>query len=215
MKGVTLRTLLAVAAAAAVVVAMESRPGAAGRTGIPVVERLIATAVNLTDNHPVPVGRVDFVIERWSTPEELESLRASKGPQMPMLDALQNVRRRAGTLFTPGLQALGTRSRERRPQSILFAQQIDTPAGRRVVLATDKQLGFGDSIPDPKTWDGGQLPSNFQFTLFDIRFGADGIGVGKMAPESKVAYNSATKTFEIQDFAKEPERLTGVRSEKP
>ena len=215
MKGVTLRTLLAVAAAAAVVVAMESRPGAAGRTGIPVVERLIATAVNLTDNHPVPVGRVDFVIERWSTPEELESLRASKGPEMPMLDALQNVRRRAGTLFTPGLQALGTRSRERRPQSILFAQQIDTPAGRRVVLATDKQLGFGDSIPDPKTWDGGQLSSDFQFTLFDIRFGADGIGVGKMAPESKVAYNSATKTFEIQDFAKEPERLTGVRSEKP
>ena len=215
MKGVTLRTLLAVAAAAAVVVAMESRPGAAGRTGIPVVERLIATAINLTDNHPVPVGRVDFVIERWSTPEELESLRASKGPEMPMLDALQNVRRRAGTLFTPGLQALGTRSRERRPQSILFAQQIDTPGGRRVVLATDKQLGFGDSIPDPKTWDGGQIPSDFQFTLFDIRFGADGIGVGKMAPESKVAYNSATKTFEIQDFAKEPERLTGVRSEKP
>jgi hypothetical protein len=215
MKRVTLRTLLAVAAAAAVGVAMQSHPGAAGRTGIPVVERLVATAINLTDNHPVPVGRVDFVIERWSTPEELDSLRATKAPAMPMLDALQNVRRRAGTLFTPGLQAVGTRSRERRPQSILFAQEINTPTGRRVVLATDKQLGFGDSIPDPKTWNGGPLPSDFQFTLFDIRFGTDGIGVGKMAPENKVAYNSATRTFEIQNFAKEPERLTGVRSEKP
>jgi hypothetical protein len=215
MNRVTLRTVLALAVAATACLVMESRPGAAGRAGIPVVERLIATAVNLTDNHPVPVGRVDFVIERWSTPEELESLRASKGPVMPMLDALQNVRRRAGTLFTPGLQAVGTRSRERRPQSILFAQEINTPGGRRVVLATDKQLGFGDSVPDPKTWDGGPLASDFQFTLFDIRFGADGIGVGKMAPEGKVAYNQATKTFEIQNFAKEPERLTGVRSEKP
>ena len=215
MKGLTLRTLLAVAAVAAVMVSMESRPGAAGRTGIPVVERLIATAVNLTDNHPVPVGRVDFVIERWSTPAELDTLRASKAPAMPLLDALQGVRRRAGTLFTPGLQGLGTRSRERRAQSILFAQEINTPAGRRVVLATDKQLGFGDSIPDPKMWNGERYESDFQFTLFDIRFGADGVGVGKMAPEAKVAFNSATKTFEIQDFAKEPERLTGVRSEKP
>jgi hypothetical protein len=215
MNRVTLRTVLALAVAATVCLVMESRPGAAGRTGIPVVDRLVATALNLSDNHPVPVGRVDFVIERWSTPEELESLRASKAPAMPMLDALQSVRRRAGTLFTPGLQAVGTRSRERRPQSILFAQQIDTPGGRRVVLATDKPLGFGDTIPDPKTWDGEELSSDFQFTLFDIRFGPDGVGVGKMAPESKVAYNSATKSFEIQDFGKLPERLVGVRSEKP
>ena len=134
---------------------------------------------------------------------------------MPMLDTLQSVRRRAGTLFTPGLQAIGTRSRERRPQSILFAQQINTPAGRRVVIATDKQLGFGDQIPDPKTWNGEPLSSDFEFTLVDIRFAPDGVGVGKIALESKVAYDAAIKTFEVKDFAKEPARLTGVRSEQP
>ena len=214
MKRVTLRTLAALAAAAAIAVAMESRPGAAGRTGIPVVERLVATAQNITDNHPIPVGRTDIVIERWSTPEELERLRAHSDPSMQMLDALQDVRRRAGTLFTPGLQALGTRSRDRRAQSILFAQQIETPSGRRVVIATDKRLGFGDAMPDPKTWDGEQLSSEFEFTLFDIRFGADGVGVGKMAAQDQVAYNPAIKSFEIQNFAQEPVRLAGVRSEK-
>jgi hypothetical protein len=215
MNRVTLRTVLAIAAAAAVCVVMESRPGAAGRAGIPVVDRLVGTALNLTDNHPVPLGRIDIVIERWSTPEELERLRAHSGSAAQMLDALQEVRRRAGTLLSPGLQGLGTRSRDRRAQSILFAQQIDTPAGRRVVIATDKRLGFGDAMPDPKTWDGEQLTTDFEFTLFDIRFGPDGIGVGKMAQHDKVVYNQATKTFEIQDFAKQPERLTGVRSEKP
>jgi len=214
MKGVTLRIVLAVAAAAAVCVAMESRPGAAGRTGIPVVERLVATAQNIADNHPIPVGRVDIVIERWSTPDEIENLRAHSGPAMQMLDVLQNVRRRAGTMFTPGLQGLGTRSRDRRAQSILFAQQIDTPAGRRVVIATDKTMGFGDSIPDAKAWDGGQLSTEFEFTLFDIRFGADQTGVGKIAQQDKVAFNAATRGFEIRDFAAQPERLVGVRVEK-
>ena len=214
MNRVTLRTVLALAAAASISIATESRPGAAGRTGIPVVERLVATAQNITDNHPIPVGRTDIVIERWSTPEELERLRANSSSSMQMLDALQDVRRRAGTLFTPGLQALGTRSRDRRAQSILFAQQIDTPSGRRIVIATDKALGFGDTMPDPKTWDGGQLKTDFVFTLFDIRFGADGVGVGKMAAQDKVAYNPAIKSFEIQNFAQEPVRLSGVRSEK-
>jgi hypothetical protein len=209
------RPLLAAAATAVVCLATSPNPGAAGRTGIPVVERLVGTGVNLTDDHPVPVGRIDIVIERWSTPEELESLRASSGPSMQMLDVLQSVRRRAGTLFTPGLQAVGTRSRERRPQSILFAQEVNSPSGRRVVIATDQHLGFGDSVPDPKTWNGEPLASDFQFTLVDIRFGADGIGVGKIAPQDKVAYNAATKSFEIQDFAKQPERLMSVRSEKP
>jgi hypothetical protein len=210
-----LRPLLASGIAAIVCLVVGPRAGAAGRTGIPVVDRLVATALNITDNHPVPVGRIDIVIERWSTPEELERLRAHSASATQMLDALQDVRRRAGTLLTPGLQGLGSRSRDRRAQSILFAQEVETPAGRRVVIATDKRLGFGDSVPDPKMWNGEQLPTDFEFTLFDIRFGADGVGIGKSAQQDSVVYNQATKTFEIREFAKQPERLTGVRSEKP
>lgn len=216
MTRVNLRPILATAFVAIVCLALSPRPGADGRGGMPFVERLVATAVNLSeDGHPVPVGRIDFVIERWSTEAERESLRANSGPSLHMLDALQVVRRRAGTVLSPGLQGVGTRSRDRRAQSIQFAQVLNTPTGRQVVIATDQQLGFGDSTPSPRLWDGKQYSTDFEFTLIDIRFGPDGVGVGKLAPESKVAYNSATKTFEIKNYDKEPERLSGVRAEKP
>jgi hypothetical protein len=49
----------------------------------------------------------------------------------------------------------------------------------------------------------------------DIRFGADGQGVGKVAPASQVAYNKETRLFEVQDFATQPVRLTNVHTEMP
>jgi hypothetical protein len=98
-----------------------------------------------------------------------------------------------------------------------FAREIETPAGRRVVIATDQDLQFGERTPQYLGFGErtSRPPSEYAFTLLDIRFGPDGEGVGKLAPATMVVYNKETKTIEIENYGAQPVRLTEVRSEKP
>jgi hypothetical protein len=186
-----------------VCLALSPAPGAAVSPG-PIVERLTATAVT-TGSAPESAGRIDIVIERWSTEAERENMLRASGPAR-LLDALHMVLHRTGFVLSPGVQGLGSRSRGRRARNIQFAHEIKTPAGRQVVIATDQHLGFGDPALTPRQTD-------YEFTLIDIRFGPDGVGVGKMAPESKVAYNKETKMIELANYGTLPEQLHAVTSE--
>lgn len=206
MSRLTLRPILATAVAAIVCLTMSPRPGATGNVA-PFVERLVAKAVNMTPGGPESAGHIDIVIERWSTEVERESLLRTtidSGPAKLLL-ALQTVTRRAGFVQSPGLQGLGARARTRRAHNFQFAHEIKTPTGRQVVIATDQHLGFGDSAR-------GWRASDYEFTLIDIRFGPDGVGVGKLAPESKVTYNSEKKTIELENYGTLPEQLSAVTS---
>jgi hypothetical protein len=111
-----------------------------------------------------------------------------------------------GVVLIPGIQGAGARVRTPRPKNVLFAREVTTPKGRQVIVATDQALAFGEPT---RTW-----PSDYEFTLLDIRFGADGTGVGKLARPGKVIYNKNTKSIEIDDYAAQPVRLADVRSEK-
>ena len=82
-----------------------------------------------------------------------------------------------------------------------------TAKGRQVIIGTDQYLAFGEPT---KQW-----PSDYEFTLLDIRFGPDGTGVGKLGPPAKMVYNKETKLIELDNYAAQPARLTDVRSEKP
>jgi hypothetical protein len=202
-----LRPALASVFTALVCLAVSARPGAVGSAG-PIVERLVATAVTVTDLGRDIDGRIDIVIERWSSEEQASLIRTSLDSGAPkLLAALQFVQRRAGFVLSPGIQGTGSRARLRRSRNIQFAHEIKSQNGRQVVIATDQHLGFGEPRSLART------PHDQEFTLIDIRFGADGIGVGKIASESKVAYNRDKKTLELADFGKLPERLTGVKSE--
>ena len=75
-----------------------------------------------------------------------------------------------------------------------------------LIVATDQYLAFGEPTLN---W-----PSDYEFTLLDIRFGVDGTGVGKLAGHDQVVYNKNTNIFEIADYVAQPVRLTDVRSEK-
>ena len=225
MNRLTLRPILATAAAAIVCLAMSPRPGATGNL-VPFVERLVAAAVNMTPGGPEPLGRIDIVIERWSTEVERANLLRTTidGGPARLLPALRTVTRRAGFVQSPGRHGLGARARERRAQNFQFAQEIKTPTGRQVVIATDQHLGFGEPpartqvvIATDQHPDSGEKTDNVplpepEFTLLDIRFGPDGNGVGKMAPAAKVAYNPTKKIFEIQNYAAQPVRLSEVKS---
>lgn len=172
-------------------------------------EQLVARAVSAPDAGGVTGGRIDIVIERWSTDAERETLLRGLGANDPaaLLVGLGKVFHRNGVVELPGAQALGARARLRRVRNLKFAQQIETPKGRQVIVVTDQHLGFGELGRDFKSWQP-------EFTLLDIRIGPDGKGVGKLAPAAKVTFNARTHALEVADYASQPIRLRDVRSEQ-
>jgi hypothetical protein len=173
---------------------------AAGADDPPPALRLRAFAVDLGSSRtPTRTGTLDIVIERWSTPEELRTLRSAvieKGEE-GLLSALQDLKRVG---YIRGSTSIGW--------DIHFAhQQPVSDGGRRVVIATDRPMSFWEAANRPRSAD-------YQFTLAEIRIRADGKGEGKLVPAAKVDYDEETNTLEIENYALEPVRLTEVRVEK-
>jgi hypothetical protein len=204
MRSETIRPIPAIIFAAAVCLAV-SPPPDAGATGA-FVERLVARAPS--DADPAGASRIEILIQRWSTDAERDDLRGTlleRGPDA-LLSAVQRVLKRpAGVVVIPGIPGAGARVRTRQARNVLFARDLETPKGRQVIIVTDQYLAFGEPTKD---W-----PSDYQFTVLDIRFGPDGTGTGKLAPPAKVVYNKATKIIELDNYAAQPARLIGIRSE--
>jgi hypothetical protein len=224
MKVVSLRAALAGVCVAAVCLAIGPRPNAAQEqparrgtlpegypqpaskpTTSPVLAHFAAKAPFEGDSGTP--SRIDIMIERWSTDKELEDMHGAlaKNGANALLPTLQGMIRRTGVVLIPGVQGAGARSRLRRPFNVYFARQIETPKGRQVVLGADHYLAFGQRTAE---W-----PSDFEFSLVDIRLGPDGSGVGKVARAGNVVYNKAAKTIELGDYSKLPAQLTEVKSE--
>src|SRR3954463_4642846 len=185
---------------------MTSDVGAAGRTEFPA--RFVAKAISVSG--PQESGRVEIFVERWSTDEEVEKLLATveKGDRGDLSRVLEQQRVRAGVVLMPGVQGHGERVRTRTPKNFQFAREIITPAGRRVILASDERLGLGERRLEARK-------EMSEFSLMDIRFGPDGTGVGKVAGAGDVFYNPKTKMLDLKNYDKKPVRLVKVKSAKP
>jgi len=130
-------------------------------------------------------GRVDIMIQRWSTDQELQRLRdALLHPDTPqLLAALHLQPRRIGIVLMPGIQAHGARARTRTPRNLLFARQVVGPTGRRVIAASDERLGLGEPPIEARK----SVP---EFSLLDIRLEPGGSGVGKVAGAADVTFSA-------------------------
>jgi len=223
MSFVSLRSIVAPLVGAAICLALSPRPGATAKE--PMTARFVARALTVSDAKDA--GPIEILIRRWSTDEDLQNLHAAliESGRGTLLPVFRKSRPEAGVLLMPGVQGLGERVRLRWALPLQFAREIDTPAGRQVVVATDRHLGFGE--PPARTQvviatgqhpDSGEKTDNVplpEFTLLDIRFGPDGNGVGKLAPAAKVAYNQVKKIFEIENYTAQPIRLSEVKSATP
>jgi hypothetical protein len=167
------------------------------------------TAKAPLDGDPTSPSKIDILIERWSTDKERDLIASSlpQGSPEALLTALQGIRVRAGVLLMPGVPGLGARARIRHPLNVYFAREVETSKGRQVVLGIDRPLAFGQ--PTVK-W-----PDGFAVSLVDIRFAADGTGIGKVGESGRIAFNEKTQTLEVADYASAPSRLVDVRTEKP
>ena len=148
---------------------------------------------------------VDITINRWSSPEERDQLIAvmlEKGPN-DLLKALQKVPEK-GRFRIPGWQGPDPHQL-RLGQTLRYAWQVPLPeGGRRIVIITDRYIGFQEARNQPRTID-------YPFTLFEIRVDKNGEGQGKMAVATKITFDKAKKTVELENYSSEPVRLNNVK----
>jgi hypothetical protein len=161
--------------------------------------RLRAFAVDL--NNRARTNTLDIVIERWSTPEETSNLKAVllEGGEDKLLSALQKTKPRCGFVRTS--TSLGW--------DVYFARETPLPdGGRKIVLGTDRPVGMWEARNQGRSMD-------YQFSLAEIRLGADGKGQGKAINAAKLTFNKDTNTLEIENYEREPVRLNEVMAVEP
>jgi len=156
------------------------------------------TAVAIANNTVQSgAGTVLMSVDRWSTAAERDRLvetLLNKGPRA-LLDALQDTRP-VGRIRTP--DSIG--------YDLHYAFQ--TPGedgGRRIVIATDRPIGFWEAYDQPRT-------INYPFTIVQMQIGADGRGTGTLSEFTKViAYEN---NIFLENFANAPVMLTEIAAKK-
>jgi hypothetical protein len=181
-----IRTFLAAAVAAGW---MSAAPVAQLRE---VPEDFTAVAV-VANNIASGAGTVVISIDRWSAAAERTTLVRTlreKGPSA-LLDALQDMRP-VGRIRTP--DSLG--------YDLRYAQQTRAEdGGRRIVMATDRPIGFWEAWHRPRSVD-------YPFTVIQMHIDRDGRGTGTMSVATKIrAYGDI---IELEDFATAPVMLTEI-----
>jgi hypothetical protein len=177
--------------------------------GLPLRLRAFAVDLNTNTARPNPgsnrtTNTVDIVIERWSTPEEVEKLRGAlmeepdrRGRSTVLLPALQAIRPRCG--FARTSTSLGW--------DIHYARQIPIEGGgRRIVVATDRPIEMWEARNNTRSRD-------HEFSLAEIHLGPDGTGQGTAITMAALRFNAETKTLEIENYQIQPVRLNNITTQ--
>ena len=166
---------------------------------------ITAFAVNMSNIGPGASAVVEIDIDRWSTAAERENLITTmvEKKENELLKALQKMPSH-GRFSIPGL--VGPDPHQLRLGNPLrYAWQTPQPdGGRRIVIATDRYIGFNEARNQPRTID-------YPFTLFEIRVDKAGEGQGKMAVATKISFDKKKNAIELENYSSEPVRLNNVK----
>ncbi len=159
-------------------------------------EQFTATAI-LNNNLGSGAGTVLINVDRWSTEAERTMLVATlldKGPR-ELLDKLMD-QRSVGTIRTP--DSLG--------YDLRYAHQTPLPeGGRRIVIATDRPIGFWEQVNNRRTLD-------YPFTVIQMQIDREGTGTGTLSYATKV--RARDNVIELENFATSPVMLTKIEVKK-
>ncbi len=159
-------------------------------------ERYTANAINMDRG---AAGTIELVVNRWSTDKDrdrLMSVLMSKGPEK-LLDVLQDMPR-AGYIKTP----------DRVGWDLHFARKVPNPdGGERVVLVTDRRIGFWEAANRPRSID-------YPFTVIELRLNRDGEGEGKMSVATKIIPDKENNIVTLENYGTQPVLLTNIKREK-
>ena len=161
-------------------------------------ERYTAFAVNMGGLTRSGATTVDMVVDRWSSESERDQLMTTLVEQGPdkLLTTLQKLRR-VGYIRTPN--SLG--------YDLRFAMKVPgTDGGERIILATDRYIGFWEARNRPRSID-------YPFTVIEIRMNKDGEGEGKLSLATKIVAEKKSNTIVLENYDIQPVLLKSVRRE--
>ena len=91
---------------------------------------------------------------------------------------------------------------------IHFARRTPQPeGGERVVLLTDRRIGFWEAAHQPRSID-------YPFTVIELRLNRDGEGEGKMSLATKIIPDKTNNIVTLENYETSPVMLTNVKRER-
>jgi hypothetical protein len=167
---------------------------------------ITAFAVNMSNIATGANAVVDIRINSWSTEKERAHLISTMLEKNA--DALLRELQRQpshGRFSIPGL--MGPDPHQLRlGHDLRYTWQTPLPdGGRRIVIATDRYIGFAEARNQPRTID-------YPFTLFEIHLDKNGQGQGKMAVATKITFDKKKNAIELENYSSEPVRLNNVKA---
>jgi hypothetical protein len=187
------RSLAALATVLAATLNWASLAGAQTPSNTP-KEEFIANAFNLSNVGRPGASQIEITINRYTSDAARDRLRTvfrEKGPEA-LLRELQK-EPPVGSIRVPGSLAYDLR----------YARELPgVDGGRRIVLATDRPIGFAEARNSSRTLD-------YPFTLIEMRLDKEGRGEGKLNIAAKLTLND--NVLVIEDYGTQPVMLTDVR----
>jgi len=164
-------------------------------------ESFTGFAINLNGGAKTAV--VDFTIERWSTDAEREQLLAilqeekdSYRANEKLLKALQKMPK-VGYIRTTNTLAWDLR----------YARQSGLDeGGRRIVLATDRPIGFVEARNSGRSMD-------YPFTIVEMQLDGNDKGVGKILAGTKIFIDKKNNLV-LEHYGQQPVRFNEIRRQK-
>ena len=167
----------------------------------PVKESFTGFAINL--NSGPTTATVDFTITRWSTDAERQSLLALIKPEREALKANEQLQRelqklpKVGYIRTPTTLAW----------DLHYARQSPLEnGGRRIVLATDRPMGFREVANQTRTMD-------YPITIIEIQLDQNDKGVGKILAGTKL-FIDKDNNLVLENYGQQPIRFNEIRKVK-
>jgi hypothetical protein len=163
-------------------------------------ESFTGFAINM--NSGPRTATVDIAIERWSTDAERNALLAIvkeyKDPYKAnekLLEALQDMPS-AGYIRTTETLAWDLRYAH---------QNALAEGGRRIVVATDRPIGFREAANQTRTMD-------YPFTIAEFRLDKSDRGSGKILAGTRLLIEN--NTLVLENYGQQPVRFNEIRKQK-
>lgn len=191
------RVLFATAAAAAWLLAPASVVG----QDQPVKESFTGFAINM--NSGPKTATVDFTITRWSTDEEREQLLAILVEEKDSYKA--NDKLLKALLKMPKVGFIRTSTSL--GWDLHYARESELPdGGRRIVLGTDRPIGFAEARNSGRSMD-------YPFTILEMQLDKANKGQGKILAGTRL-YIDKSKNLVLENWGQQPVRFNEIRKVK-
>jgi hypothetical protein len=171
--------------------------------------RITGWALNMSNIATGANQTIQIDIDGWSNPSQRQFLIQTflEKKQDGLLRALEK-QPELGRFRFPGYMGPDPNNVMRLGTDIRYAMSFPMEnGGRRIVVITPRVIGFQEARNQPRTVD-------YPFSLFEMHFGKDGKGEGRLAYATQISFDKKKNSIEIENYSSEPVRLNELRLEQ-